>query len=111
MTDLVTGQVVLPADLISATAAVVRVEIHDTSFADAPSVLVAAQTLRDVPLRPGGTIPFSIPAPPMASGRTWTLRVHVSLNGAEAVREGDLLTTVSVPVPEGLSHVVVTAVR
>ncbi len=105
-----TGEVVLPPDAPATTAALVRIEIRDTSLADAPSTLVAETALRGVPLGPGGRIPFRIDAD-LPPGRALTLRVHVSLDGAPATKPGDLLTMESVPVPAGLARVPVRVVR
>ena len=111
MIQTLTGLIALPADLSAGMAASVRIEIHDTSLSDAPSVVVSTATMRDIALVPGGTLPFSIEAPPATVGRAHTLRIHISLDGTEQVRAGDLLTTSSVRVPEDVSHVPVTVVR
>jgi putative lipoprotein len=104
---VLTGEVRLPADAPSATAALVLIEVRDTSLADAPSVVVAAKTIRGVTIHPGGTIPFAIDVPNALTGRALSLRVHVNLGGANYVQPGDLLTTANVPVPEGTGWVAV----
>ena len=101
MSRVLTGEVRLPADAPSATAALVRIEVRDTSYADAPSVVVAAETMRDVAIHPGGTIPFAIDVPDALPAQALSLRVHVSLDGTDRERPGDLLTTENVPVPKG----------
>lgn len=107
--DLV-GEVVLPPDTPVGTAAMVRIEVRDTSLLDVPSTVVAAEALRGVPIGPGGRIPFGLQAD-LPGGRTLTLRVHVSIDGSEATRPGDLLTTESVTVPDRLPQVPVHLVR
>lgn len=111
MKQTLTGLIALPPDLSPGTAASVRIEIHDTSLSDAPSVVVSTTTMRNIALAPGGTLPFSIEAPPATVGRALTLRIHISLDGSEQVRAGDLLTTSSVRVPEDVNHIPVTVVR
>lgn len=111
MSEILSGTIRLPANAPSATAAIVRIEVRDTSFADAPSTIVAQKLIRDVTIRAGGIIPFTVEAPKVPAGRTLSLRVHISLGGDDSVRPGDLLTVESVPVPEDLDHVAVAVVR
>jgi putative lipoprotein len=111
MSNILSGTIRLPADAPSAVAAIARIEVRDTSFADAPSTVVAQKSMRDVTIRAGGIIPFTIEVPEVTSDRALSLRVHISLKGDESVRPGDLLTVESVSVPKGLDHVAVAVVR
>jgi hypothetical protein len=111
MSRILTGTIVLPPTTPSTTASVVCIEIRDTSVIDAPSALLATTIMRDIPLHPGGSIPFTIDAPDDAAGTSSSFRVHISFDGSASLRPGDLLTTVVVPV-QGESHQVpVTLIR
>jgi putative lipoprotein len=96
----VTGSVTLPADAPQAIAARVVIEVRDSSLADVPAPIVASTELRNIVIRPDRAIPFSFQAPKAPPGRSYTLRVHVSVDGADAVKVGDLLTMQSVSVPD-----------
>ncbi|MGW1763318.1 hypothetical protein ACWCQL_04370 [Streptomyces sp. NPDC002073] len=99
MTYVVTGAVALPAGTPAGTAALVLVEVRDVSRADGGSTVVGAQVQTDVPIGPGGRIPFRVevtvgPAP----GALYSLRVHVDRTGSGVLEPGDLVTTESQPV-------------
>jgi hypothetical protein len=111
MPEMLRGTIALPADTPPGIVAVASIEVRDTSFADAPSAVVAQTSMHHVPVDPGGRIPFTIETPEAVPGRAWSLRVHLSMTGDTSVRPGDLLTVENVPVPEGLSHVAVAVVR
>jgi putative lipoprotein len=81
------------------TADHVLIEVHDVSFADAPSTVVAKKKLERVPLSPNGRIRFALPVPEVDVARTLALQVHVSSKGSERVSPGDLLTTTAYPLP------------
>ncbi|MEV0375648.1 YbaY family lipoprotein [Streptomyces sp. NPDC050636] len=99
MSSTVSGVVSLPAEAPAAVAARVLVEVRNVSLADAPSVVVGAQVQTDVPLRPGGRIPFSVDVPDLDPGDSYGLRVHVDLAGTGVLEPGDLISTQSNPVP------------
>lgn len=94
----VAGTATVPYDATPGTARLMRIEVRDTTMADVPAPVVALQTLVDVHVAPGVSVPFSFEAPAPGPGRSFSLRVHVSLDGTAAVRPGDLLTTLSIPV-------------
>lgn len=89
----------LPAERVPAVARLLLVEVRDVSVADAPSVVVAATREADVPLLPGGGIPFTLEVPDAPPGHTLSLRAHASLDGTERVAPGDAISTVSLPLP------------
>jgi putative lipoprotein len=93
------GTIVLPADVMPRQAHQVAVEVRDVSVADAPSMVIAAYHLSDVIIKPGGRIPFEIEVPEVEATRALSLRVHVSLQEGQNVKAGDLISTVSCPVP------------
>ncbi|MEU5235973.1 YbaY family lipoprotein [Streptomyces lydicus] len=99
MTRLVRGVVALPAEAPATPAARVLVEVRDVSLADAPSTVVAAQVLTDVPLAPHGRFPFSVEVPDLDPAGTYGLRVHIDLAGTGSVESGDLINTEAIAVP------------
>lgn len=79
-----------------------RVQVLDTSYADAPAVVV---TERDATVenRFGSllsTVELDVRLP-SDRPRHYTVRVHVDLDGNGPVSRGDFVTTVSYPLPEG----------
>ncbi|WP_405577665.1 YbaY family lipoprotein [Streptomyces sp. NBC_01092] len=98
MTGTVSGLVALPPDTPTGTAASVLVEVRDVSLADAPSIVVGAQVQTDVPLTPGGRVPFSVDVPELDPAVTYGLRIHIDRSGSGTVESGDLLSTRAIPV-------------
>ncbi|MGW0314025.1 hypothetical protein [Streptomyces flavidovirens] len=99
MSHIISGVVSLPTEAPATVAARVLVEVRNVSLADAPSVVVGAQVLTDVPLTPGGRIPFSVDVPDLDPSDSYGLRVHVDLAGTGVLEPGDLISTRSSPVP------------
>ena len=95
----ITGKIVLPPDAPQVKAKRVTVEVRDVSEADALSTVVAEKHLENAALKPNGRINFKLRVPEVESNRTLSLRVHVSLDGGDHVKQGDLLTTAHFPVP------------
>ncbi|MFD7874410.1 hypothetical protein ACFV5G_09880 [Streptomyces sp. NPDC059766] len=98
MTGTVRGVIVLPVDAPGGRTARVLVEVRNASVADAPSVVVGSQVQTDVPLTPGGRIPFTVVIPDLDPRDTYGLRVHVDLAGTGLVERGDLINTQVSPV-------------
>ncbi|MFF0204434.1 YbaY family lipoprotein [Streptomyces sp. NPDC005017] len=98
MTHTVTGFVTLPSDTPTGTAASLLVEVRDVSVADAPSTIVGAQVQTDVPLAPGGRVPFRVNVSELDSSATYGLRVHVDRSGSGTLESGDLINTQAIPV-------------
>jgi uncharacterized lipoprotein YbaY len=95
----ITGEIVLPANAPAGRAQRVLVEVRDISLADAPSTVVAEESLTDVALRPNGRIKFRLTVPEVEPAHTLSLRVHISLDGGDRAKSGDLLTVATQPVP------------
>jgi Uncharacterized protein conserved in bacteria len=95
------GNILLPNTISTKEAPRVVVEVRDTSVADAPSTVVAEQRMDNVPLAPGGAIPFRLELPESQENRHLSLRVHVDVSGSGSVSSGDLLTVQSYPVKSG----------
>lgn len=91
--NLLTGNILLPANTPRRTATVVRIEIRDVSRLDAPSIRIAQELIAGVPLVPGELIPFSISVPNWDAATSLALWVHVSLDGSRQPKPGDLLST------------------
>jgi hypothetical protein len=69
------------------------------SLADAPAVIVGRQVQEHVELPGGGAaIPFEVRAPPADPGASYSVRVHVDLDGDGEVSPGDYVSTTSYPV-------------
>ncbi|MGA7733331.1 MAG: YbaY family lipoprotein [Chloroflexia bacterium] len=95
----ITGKIILPPNAPGVKAGQVLIEVRDVSMSDAPSKVIAEQTLENVRLKPGGKIKFKIPVPEVEANRTLSLRVHLSVHRGDRVQSGDLLTTTYIPVP------------
>ncbi|WP_406397212.1 YbaY family lipoprotein [Streptomyces sp. NBC_00879] len=98
MTRTVSGFVSLPPDAPTGPANRLLVEVRDVSRADAPSTVVGAQIQSDIPLAPGGRVPFSVKVPDLDPTASYGLRVHVDVAGTEIVEAGDLISTQATPV-------------
>ncbi|MFD0445410.1 hypothetical protein ACFQ10_28005 [Streptomyces indonesiensis] len=67
--------------------------MRNVSRSDTPESIVAAQVLTDVPLSPGGHVPFSVTVPgELVPGDNYGLRVHVDVSGSGVLENGDLVS-------------------
>jgi hypothetical protein len=94
----------LPSNIPGGVAKSVLAEIWDASLADAPAVLLAQSRLRAAVLMPGGHLEAELTVPPTSTKQTLIARVHISMDGSEQVKPGDLLTTSFVEVPHQLEQ-------
>jgi len=90
--------VAVPPGTTAAFATVVTVEIRDVTRADAPSTVAGAQRAGNVVLAPGAELRFRVPVAEVDPRASYTVRVHVDVDGDGRVSTGDLITTVSHPV-------------
>ena len=97
----VSGNILLPQNISREKSRRVLIEVRDTSVADAPSTVVAQQSLKNVALAPSLSIPYSLEVPAGQSQRHLSLRVHVDLDGTGVVTPGDLLTVQAYPIKQG----------
>ena len=97
-TRTLSGNAVLPPDVVPGAVGSVRVELRDVSQQDAPSLLLASVDLEGVALAPGATIPFELQAPAADAGRSLALRVQVDAHSQRGGRHV-YLSTQSFPVP------------
>ena len=93
------GRIILPANTPSGWAQKIVIEVRDVSLADAPSILIAEEQLHDIMLAPNKKIEFKIGVPEVTSKQSLSFRVHISKDGDDHVKSGDLLTAISYPVP------------
>jgi uncharacterized lipoprotein YbaY len=89
----VAGEVVFPSNAPTGKAAVVVIEVRDTSVSDARSTVVAEQRVRDADVTPNGRLPFRLEVPAVDPRHSLSMRVHVDFDGDGRVSSGDLLTT------------------
>jgi putative lipoprotein len=94
----VTGNIILPSNCPEVTAKKIVIEARDTSVADAPSKLISEQQIKNIKLKPGSKIKFQLDVPAEKSSRTYSIRVHIDINGNGRVENGDLLTTAIHPI-------------
>ncbi|MGH9158050.1 MAG: YbaY family lipoprotein [Acidimicrobiales bacterium] len=97
----VTGRIVLPPGRRPARAAIVLVQIEDTSRADAAATVLAEQRRTDVALpRRTDEIPFAVKVPAGLVDRRarYSVRAHLDVSGVGEVSKGDFVSTRSHPV-------------
>ncbi len=97
------GELVFPNDAPPGMAARAVVELRDVSVMDQPSRVVTRTALQNLPVGPGGRVPFEIEAMEAPQADALALRVVVFMNvnadGVAAAGGGDYLSTASHPVP------------
>ncbi len=84
---------------IPAHAGTVRVVLEDVSRADAAAPVVAETSVpltTDLPA--GGLLPVDLTAPTVNERARYNIRVHVQVDGNDAVTLGDRISTQSCPV-------------
>lgn len=79
--------------------ALVFVQIHDVTRADAQSILVAEQTAKGKGAKlDGGRLLVDVQVPDnLPAAKRYSFRVHVSVSGSRTVRAGDSITMESFP--------------
>jgi hypothetical protein len=77
-----------------------RLLIEDVSEADAPARKIAEKILPEVTVLPGKhfTLTAEVPLDAIDPRRSYNVRVHLSMKGANTVQVGDLISTQSLPV-------------
>lgn len=96
--------VVLPSNILGGVAKSVLSEVWDASLADVPAVLLAQARLHNVTLIPNGSLETELKVPNTGATQTLIARVHISMDGSDQVKPGDLLTTSFVEVPHQLEQ-------
>jgi len=99
--------IALPQGLDASVAKSVLLEVREASLADAPSTLLASKKLSDINLLPNETIEIDLEYPSPESQQTLIVRVHISKEGSEKIKTGDLLTTSFIQIPAASDNEVV----
>jgi len=96
----VRGEIVLPREDVPTQTGDVVVQVEDVSRADAPSVVIGEQRIREVALRGGERIPFAVQVPSelVDDRASYSVRVHIDVSRSGQVDSGDLISTQSYPV-------------
>ena len=95
---LVTGEVVFEKGARPFKAAAVYIRLEDNSRADAGSVVVAEQVVRDFSYKKGAGLEFKLYGEPPGEHADCNVRVHVDVDGDGEVSTGDYITMESYPV-------------
>jgi uncharacterized lipoprotein YbaY len=97
---LVSGEILLGSDVRSFSGATVYVRLEDVSHADAAATLVAEQVLRGVShrARRAERLAFQLPGKSPGGQASYSLRVHVDVDGDGQISPGDYITMESYPV-------------
>lgn len=97
---LVTGEILLPAGASLKPSALARVQLLDTSLADAASVEVANQLVSGLAARlaKGETVEFSLVATHTDAQASYSVCVHIDQDGDGQIKPGDFVSTQNYPV-------------
>ena len=97
---LVSGEIVFAARPQLPPQAALRVQLLDTSYADAPATVLAAEVFTDIAAdaNQGKPLPFSLYGPAPNPRISCTVSAHVALQGSDRVQPGDYRNTQSYPV-------------
>lgn len=112
-TPLLCGEVIVEG-MRSFTGATVYVHLEDVSRLDAPSTVIAEQVIRNVAHQAGSQqgLEFSLYGQIPDEQASYSLRVHVDVDGDGRVSHGDYLSMESYPVlTHGYSNRVKVRVR
>jgi uncharacterized lipoprotein YbaY len=97
--SLVRGEVIFPREAGPLRDARVFVLLEEVSLADAPAVIVGRQVQEHTALPGGGAaLPFEVHAPPPDPRASYSVRVHVDLDGDGEIGPGDYVSTAGYPV-------------
>lgn len=96
----VSGELTIPEALTVSSSTVAYVDLLDTTFSDAPSLLVKRLVipLAGKAIGPDRKLRFEIPIASPDPSRSYEVRVHVSVDGSETLSIGDSTTMQSYPV-------------
>ncbi|AKB25509.1 hypothetical protein MSMTP_2040 [Methanosarcina sp. MTP4] len=78
----------------------VYIRLDDVSLADAPSTVISENVIENVSVSPEeNKVPFTLGFPELVANRTYSLYVHVDVDGDGKVSKGDYVTTMHNGVP------------
>ncbi len=97
---LVTGEILFAQETHSFSGATVYVRLEDVSLADAPAKVVAEQVISDLSYEAGSQakLEFRLYGEIPDERASYSVFVHVDLNGDEKVSRGDYISMESYPV-------------
>jgi hypothetical protein len=95
----ITGDILIPSDCLVTKGAALLIEVRDVSRVDALSTVIAQTRLTHINFEPGDRISFTLSVPEVTDAQSLNLRIHISFSGSNDIRSGDLLTTISYPIP------------
>lgn len=97
---LVTGEILFAQEAHSFSGATVYVRLEDVSLADAPARVVAEQVISDLSYEAGSQakLEFRLDGEIPDERASYSVCVHVDLNGDEKVSRGDYISMESYPV-------------
>ncbi|KKH45236.1 hypothetical protein EO93_11250 [Methanosarcina sp. 1.H.A.2.2] len=101
------GNILFESQKAPVEDATVYIRLDDVSLADAPSTVIAETSIEGVSVGREGnnSIPFTMGFPELAGNRSYSLRVHVDVDGDGKVSKGDYITTWHNGVPAGQEEV------
>lgn len=97
---IVSGEILFPNDSFLQDSAVGYIHLLDVSLADAPSFIVAEEVIEDIAERilKGETIKFALYGEIKNPRASYTVSVHIDLDGDGRVGRGDYINMQSYPV-------------
>lgn len=109
MEPRIEGEVTLAPEAPSFEGGLLRVQLIEATYADAPSRTVAESFIEGVSHRrgTGSRWPFSLAAGKLDPHARYLATAHISRTGSREIAAGDFHSTQSHPVQEGDSHLVV----
>ncbi|MEK6736303.1 MAG: hypothetical protein AABY47_07015 [Pseudomonadota bacterium] len=96
--------IALPANILSKQAKNILVEIRDASLADASAALITEKQLHNAVLAPNGNLEVVLNIPETNPKQILIVRVHISIDGSNQIKSGDLLTTSFIEIPADLGN-------
>jgi uncharacterized lipoprotein YbaY len=99
-TPIVKGEILFEEDMDSFSKATVRVYLEDVSLLDAPSKVVAEQVIPNISHEKGTEerLEFALYGEIPDERASYSIHVHVDLQGDEEIQRGDYITMQSYPV-------------
>lgn len=99
-TQIVRGEVLIPAGGRPTAPADVTIYVEDVSRADAPSVVVGEQQFSNITLPSDEPLKFEIEVPEdkIDERRIYSVRAHIDSSRTGEMSQGDLISTQSYPV-------------
>ena len=97
---MLSGEVSFAAQPELPPEAVLRIRLLDTTYTDAPALVLSELLVNDVAAaaNAGRPVAFRVQAEGVHPRSTYTLMAHVSLTGGEKIQPGDYMSTQSYPV-------------